>query len=110
MGGAGCSFRGRTKVGQKALVKNGFLRVTASTSIHALVEQSERAEHVISKHRIVLYCYVGTSAGVGTTFATSSAMQPLSEEDTWKIDEPTVEVRCHRHSAPYANLATYNAK
>jgi len=52
----------------------------------------------------------GASAGVGATSATSSAMQLLSEGDPWKFEEPTVEVRCHRHSAQNANLTTYNAK
>jgi hypothetical protein len=87
---------------KKALVKNGFLRATASSSVHAFVEQSEREGHVIRSTESVCTAMSGASAGVGATSASSFAMQTLSEGDPWKIEMPTVKVRCHRYPFPNA--------
>ena len=96
---------------KKALVKNGFLRATASSSVHAFVEQSEKGQNMLFRSTgSVCIAMSGTSAGVGANSATSFVTQPFSETDSWKNDKPTVEVRCHRHSAQNANLTTYNAK
>jgi hypothetical protein len=88
---------------KKALVKNGFLRATATGSVRTFIEQSEGQDMLFRSTGSVCTAMSAASAGLRTTSATSPATQPLSLRDPWKIEKPTVKVRCHRHPSPKCN-------
>jgi hypothetical protein len=94
---------------KKALVKNGFLRATARGCVRAFVEQSEGQDMLFRSTGSLCIAMSATGAGVGAVLATSPVTQPLSLGDLWKIEETSVEVRCHRHR-PKCNSHDVNAK